>query len=99
LKWIWSDLAAEHGLSKEITFEKLEATAEDTIILLRILWERAAELGIDMEERIAFHANVLLSAMGGFRPGCCGYEEKQITCWCSGATSSLIEYLLPQLYH
>jgi hypothetical protein len=30
---------------------------------------------------------------------CCGYEEKQITCLCSGATSSLIEYLLPQLYH
>jgi len=29
---------------------------------------------------------------------CCGYEEKQITCWCSGATSLLIEYLLPQLY-
>lgn len=25
-----------------------------------------------MEERIAFHANVLLSAMGGFRPGTLG---------------------------
>jgi hypothetical protein len=30
---------------------------------------------------------------------CYGYEEKQITCWCSGATSSLILYLLPQLYY
>jgi hypothetical protein len=30
---------------------------------------------------------------------CCGYEEKQIMCWCSGATSSPILYLLPQMYH
>ncbi|KAF2277290.1 uncharacterized protein EI97DRAFT_441364 [Westerdykella ornata] len=71
-KWVWSNLAAEHGLSKEITFEKLEATAEDAIIILRTLWERAAELEIDMKMRIAFHANVLLSAMGGFQPSTLG---------------------------
>jgi hypothetical protein len=71
-KWVWSDLAAEHGLAKEITFEKLEATAEDVIIILRTLWERAAELRIDVQTRIAFHANVLLSAMGGLRPGTLG---------------------------
>ena len=71
-KWIWSDLAAEHGLAKEITFDKFEATAEDIIIVLCILWECAAELGIDMQIYIAFHANILLLAIGGFRPGTLG---------------------------
>ena len=69
-QWIWTDLARESQLAKELTFEKLEATNEDVIVILRTLWERAAELGIDPDLRIAFHANVLLSAMAGFRPGC-----------------------------
>ena len=62
----------EYGLSKEIIFEKLEAIAEDIIIILCTLWERAAELGINMKTRIAFHANILLSAIGSFRPGTLG---------------------------
>ena len=41
-------------------------------MVLRTLWERAAELGIDTDTRVSFHADVLLSAMGGFRPGCLG---------------------------
>lgn len=39
-------------------------------MILRTLWERAADLAIDAKTRVSFHANVLLSAMGGFRPGC-----------------------------
>jgi hypothetical protein len=72
LKWIWSELAAEYGLAKEIIFKKREVTAEDVIIILRTLWERAAKLGIDIKTRITFHTNVLLSAIGGFRPGTLG---------------------------
>jgi hypothetical protein len=41
-------------------------------VILRTLGERAADLGTDAETRISFHADVLLSAMGGFRPGCLG---------------------------
>jgi len=65
-------LAVEANLSKQLTFKKLEATSEDVIVILRTLWERSAELGISIPSRIAFHANLLLSAMGGFRPGCLG---------------------------
>jgi hypothetical protein len=71
-QWMWTDLAREARLIKELTFEKLEATDKDVIVILRTLWERAADLGIDPDTRISFHANVLLSAMGGFRPGCLG---------------------------
>jgi hypothetical protein len=71
-QWLWTGLAQEAQLLKELTFEKVEATSEDTIVVLRTLWERASDLAIDAETRIAFHANVLLSAMGGFRPGCLG---------------------------
>jgi hypothetical protein len=69
-QWVWRDLAQEAQLTKQLTFEKVEATADDVIVILRTLWERAADLAIDAETRISFHANVLLSAMGGFRPGC-----------------------------
>ena len=65
-------LANEAKLTKTPTFEKLEATDKDGILILQTLWERAADLGIDAKTRISFHANVLLSAMGGFRPGCLG---------------------------
>jgi hypothetical protein len=71
-QWIWTGLAQEARLTKELTFEKVEATAYDVIMVLRTLWERAADLAIDAETRISFHANVLLSAIGGFRPGCLG---------------------------
>jgi hypothetical protein len=34
-KWIWTTLAREAELSKELTFDKVEATAEDVIVILR----------------------------------------------------------------
>src|SRR5438067_695808 len=71
-QWMWTGLAQEAQLLKELAFEKVEATADDVIVMLRTLWERAADLVIDAETRISFHANVLLFAMGGFRPGCLG---------------------------
>ena len=71
-QWLWTGLAHEAQLLKELTFEKIEATAEDVIVILRTPWERAADLAIDAETRISFHAKVLLSAMGGFRLGCLG---------------------------
>ena len=29
-------------------------------------------MAIDVKTRVSFHTNLLLSAMGGFRPGCLG---------------------------
>ena len=61
----------------------------------------ALQESAEATQRGAVAANALLArSMNAALEGvCCGYEEKQITCWCSGATSSLIKYLLPQLYH
>jgi hypothetical protein len=59
-------------LIKHITFTKVEDTAEDVLVILRTLYERAADLGIDAKTRISFHANVLLAGEGGFRPGALG---------------------------
>lgn len=54
------------------TFQKVEATAEYVLVILRTLYERAGDLGIDAKTRISFHANVLLAAESGFRPGTFG---------------------------
>ena len=59
-------------LIKQLTFQKVEATAEDVLVILRTLYERAGDLRIDAKTRISFHANVLLAAEGGFRPGTLG---------------------------
>lgn len=53
----------------EPTYEKVEATAEDIIAILRTLWDRAEDIPASPLTRVCFHAVVLLSALGGFRPG------------------------------
>jgi hypothetical protein len=63
-------LAVEHQLTKQLTFEKVEATDADSLVILRTAWERAAELGIDPQSTISFLANVIQCVMVGFRPGC-----------------------------
>jgi hypothetical protein len=47
-QWIWTGLAQEAQLIKELTFEKVEAAVDDVIVLLRTLWERAADLAIQL---------------------------------------------------
>ena len=59
-QWMWTGLAQEAQLLEELTFEKAEVTAEDIIVILRTLWERAANLAINAETRVSFHANVLI---------------------------------------
>ena len=93
--WLWDVLANEFQLTKENTFNKVEATTEDAVVVLRTLWERAAELGIDPESRLAFHANVLMSAMGGFRPGCLAklrYKDVTITILRDPLNHSRVKY-------
>jgi hypothetical protein len=44
-------------------------TGPDTLVLFQTLWSRAPDIVCDPESRIAFHANTLMMALGGFRPG------------------------------
>lgn len=68
----WLAVEVDPPLIKHITFTKVKATADDVLVILRTLYERAADLGIDAKTRISFHADVLLAAEGGFRPGTLG---------------------------
>lgn len=56
-------------LKREQTFEKVPATAEDITLYLDVLWRRAMDVRCSPKTRIAFHAVLLLSSIGGFRPG------------------------------
>lgn len=57
------------GLSREQQFEKKEATDEDIMIILNVLWQRADCIHAEPSVRHAFHCVVLLLGIGGFRPG------------------------------
>ncbi|KAK2006506.1 hypothetical protein LZ32DRAFT_622904 [Colletotrichum eremochloae] len=67
--WIRETLVNELGLSREQTFEKMSTTAEDITRQLDTLWRRAIDIRCSPSVRVAFHAILLLSSIGGFRPG------------------------------
>lgn len=48
---------------------KQEATAQDITLFLNTLWTRAPDIPLTPNTRLAFHAFILLAALGGFRPG------------------------------
>ncbi len=62
-------LAPELGLELASPYEKVEATAEDVIVLLTTLWTRAEDIPAPPRVRLVFHTTVLMAALGGFRPG------------------------------
>lgn len=70
LQWIYSGLAKELGLKTELAFKKIEMTDEDCVVIANTLWERAPDIVCDPDTRLAFHAAFVMSALGGFRPGC-----------------------------
>jgi hypothetical protein len=61
-KWAWSSLAQEAELTKQLTFDKVEATADDVFVILRTARERAADLGMDAKDCIS------LTLMSFFSP-------------------------------
>ncbi|KAH8751077.1 hypothetical protein F5883DRAFT_386752, partial [Diaporthe sp. PMI_573] len=61
--------AEDMGLTREQTFVKKEATAEDVALVLRTLWTRAEDIPCDPVTRVSFHNTLLLGAICGFRPG------------------------------
>jgi len=66
-QWIFHALAKELSLTVTLTFEKIEATAEDVIILLNTLWERADDISCQPRTRLCFYGTLLLGGIGGFR--------------------------------
>ncbi|KAF6821138.1 hypothetical protein CPLU01_12565 [Colletotrichum plurivorum] len=67
--WVRSTFTDELQLGRDQTFKKVPATAEDITLYLDTLWRRAEDIPCSPSIRIAFHAVMLLSAVGGFRPG------------------------------
>ncbi|KAF2731199.1 hypothetical protein EJ04DRAFT_16250 [Polyplosphaeria fusca] len=68
-QWIFQTLAKELNLAVTLTFEKIEATDEDTVVLLNTLWQRADDIPCRPSTRLSFHGTLLLAAIGGFRRG------------------------------
>lgn len=55
------------NLSLEQSFEKVETTTEDLLLLLHTLWNRAADITCSAEHRVAFHSAIILLGVGGWR--------------------------------
>ncbi|KAK4099790.1 hypothetical protein N658DRAFT_487380 [Parathielavia hyrcaniae] len=70
VEWIRKDLAARFSLIREseLTFEKVETTADDVLMLLDTLWTRAEDVPCKPQYRIALHWTLILAGLG-FRPG------------------------------
>ncbi|OAG03631.1 uncharacterized protein CC84DRAFT_1177611 [Paraphaeosphaeria sporulosa] len=66
-QWIFYTLAKEHKLATTLTFKKIEATAEDVIVLLKTLCQRADDIPCQPSTRVSFHGILLLAAIRGFR--------------------------------
>ncbi|KAF5018840.1 hypothetical protein F66182_9169 [Fusarium sp. NRRL 66182] len=65
-KWI-STQAKVWNLSLEQSFEKVETTTEDLLLLLHTLWNREVDITCSAEHRVAFHSAVILLGVGGWR--------------------------------
>jgi hypothetical protein len=61
-------VADKYELTREQTFEKIEAVPEDVRVLLNTLWTRAADINCAQNERFSFHAILIIAGIG-FRPG------------------------------
>ncbi|KAJ0123520.1 Mitosis inhibitor protein kinase mik1 [Diaporthe amygdali] len=61
--------AEELNLTREQTFVKKEATAEDIVVVIKTVWLRAADIPCNPVTRVAFHSMVLAGGIVGSRPG------------------------------
>jgi len=58
-------LAKEFNLATDVMVEKVEATAEDVILILDTLWERADDIPCDDDARLDFNAITIIAALTG----------------------------------
>lgn len=68
-QWIEGELADKHNLTRRQTFTKIEMTSDDIIVLLKAFWTRGLDISCTPSLRLAFHSVILMSGIGGFRPG------------------------------
>ncbi|OIW22449.1 hypothetical protein CONLIGDRAFT_650562 [Coniochaeta ligniaria NRRL 30616] len=64
-----NELVSALNLETESTYEKVEATAEDIIVVLLAIYNRAEDIYASQTTKISFHAAILPSATMGGRPG------------------------------
>jgi hypothetical protein len=76
-QWI-GQLSVQIGLSLKQMFVKREITTENILVILDNLWVRAVHIPCNTRSRTAFHMAVVLTGIGGWRPGG-GWPEIQ-TC-------------------
>ena len=57
------------SLTWELTFIKVEVTAKDIIIILKILWEYPGDIYYGLDTWLVFHAFLIIVGISGFRPG------------------------------
>ncbi|KAL2137751.1 hypothetical protein VTI28DRAFT_8386 [Corynascus sepedonium] len=70
VKWIIQSLSPELNLEMNSSYGKVEATAEDIIIILKTLYGRETDIPASPLTRVGFHHTLLDLAIGGHRPGC-----------------------------
>ncbi|KAK4243658.1 hypothetical protein C7999DRAFT_36007 [Corynascus novoguineensis] len=63
-------LSPELHLEVNTLYVKVEATAENIVIILFALYRREKDIPAPPLIRLSFHATVLQMGTGGFRPGC-----------------------------
>ncbi|KAH6889973.1 hypothetical protein B0T10DRAFT_548470 [Thelonectria olida] len=100
-RWL-PELAHELNLNLGQSFVKREATAEDVILLLTTLWERAVDITSSPEKRIAFHTTLVLGALGGWRPQSLmqiDYEDVEIGWLRDGSSNRFLPTAKIMIYH
>ncbi|KAL2015305.1 hypothetical protein VTK56DRAFT_5883 [Thermocarpiscus australiensis] len=70
VRWILQTLTPTLGLEIGSSYEKVEATAADIIVILTALYQRADDIPATPLTRVSVHHAVLQLGTGGFRPGC-----------------------------
>ncbi|KAF2727596.1 hypothetical protein EJ04DRAFT_451066, partial [Polyplosphaeria fusca] len=59
-----------YDLAVNLTYKKIEATADDIFVLLTTLWKRKRDIPCRPDSRVSFHGMVILGGTCGFRRGC-----------------------------
>jgi len=94
-------MSDEFELNRKQSFEKREATVEDILLILNVLWRRPHDIPCTPDERHAFHAAVIMAGLG-FRPGSVinmRYEQVKLYVAPNPATGSIGPYADVTIYH
>ncbi|KAK2737261.1 hypothetical protein CKAH01_18851 [Colletotrichum kahawae] len=69
LKWIEGGLADKYKLERRQIFVKKEATIDDILTFIDILWTHASDIPCSAATRLAVHTTVFLDSLGGWKLG------------------------------